>query len=48
MDKQTVKDKKIQLNLPFSKNAATKIGRYCVNIIDKHSPRDPKFSTEII
>lgn len=47
MDKQTVKDKKIQLNLPFSKNAATKNGRYCVNI-NKHAPRDPKSSTEII
>ena len=28
---------------PFSKNVATKIGRYFLNLIDKHFSRDHKF-----
>ena len=33
----------IWINPPFSKNLATKIGRYFLNLIDKHFPRDQKF-----
>ena len=33
----------IWFNPPFSKNVATKIGRYFLNLIDKHFPRDHKF-----
>ena len=39
------------LNPPFSKNVATRIGRYFLNLIEKHFPRDHKFhkiSTETI
>ena len=30
-------------NSPFSKNVATKIGRYFLNLLDKHFPQDHKF-----
>ena len=33
----------IWLNPAFSKNVATKIGRYFLNLIDKDFPRDSKF-----
>ena len=33
----------IWFNPPFSKNVATKIGRYFLNLVDKHFPRDHKF-----
>ena len=33
----------IWFNSAFSKNVATKIGRYSLNLIDKHFPRDHKF-----
>ena len=33
----------IWFNLPFSKNIATKTGRYFLNLIDKAVPRDHKF-----
>ena len=33
----------IWFNPPFSTNVATKIGRYFLNLVDKHSPRDHKF-----
>ena len=42
----TSKQRKINLiwfNPPFSKNVATKIGRYSLNLIVKHFPRDGKF-----
>ena len=31
------------LNPPFSKNVATRIGRYFLNLIEKHFPPDHKF-----
>ena len=37
------KRNKIWFNPPFSKNLVTKIGRYCLNLIDKHFPLDHKF-----
>ena len=33
----------IWFNPPFSKNVATKIGRYFLNLLDKHFPQDHKF-----
>ena len=33
----------VWFNPPFSKNVATKIGRYFLNLIDKDFPRDSKF-----
>ena len=33
----------IWFNPPFSTNVTTKIGRYFLNLVDKHSPRDHKF-----
>ena len=30
-------------NPPFSKNVATKIGRYFLNVLEKHFPQDHKF-----
>ena len=33
----------IWFNPPFSKNVATKIGRYFLNLLDKYFPRDHKF-----
>ena len=33
----------IWFNLPFSKNVATKIGRYFLNLLNKHFPQDHKF-----
>ena len=30
-------------NSPFSKNVATKIGRYFLNLLDKHFPQDHNF-----
>ena len=34
---------KIWFNPPFSRNAATKIGRYFLNLLDRHFPQDHKF-----
>ena len=45
-DLRTSKQRKrniIWFNPPFSKNVATKIGRYFLNLVDKHFPRDHKF-----
>ena len=33
----------IWFNPPFNKNVATKIGRYFLNLLDKHFPQDHKF-----
>ena len=33
----------IWFNPPFSKSVATKIGRYFLNLLDKHFPQDHKF-----
>ena len=33
----------VWFNPPFSKNVATKIGRYFLNLLDKHFPQDHKF-----
>ena len=33
----------IWFNPPFSENVATKIGRYFLNLLDKHFPQDHKF-----
>ena len=33
----------IRFKPPFSKNEATKIERYFLNLVDKHFPRDHKF-----
>ena len=37
------KRNKIWFNPTFSKNVATKVGIYFLNLIDKHFPRDRKF-----
>ena len=38
---------KDNFNLSFSENVATKIGRYFLNLIDKHFPGDLKFHNNI-
>ena len=37
------RNRNIWFNPPFSKNVVTKIGRYFVNLLDKHFPQDHKF-----